>query len=144
MLKMNGMLAGLMLLTGCGGPLATIRNQAAADLACDDAKLVVEAFGDHGPGGTGPYYVTGCDQLARYSASCNAFGACSVDKGMVVSRDVRRQAAFDLKCGPDEVIVQRISDDTFGASGCSRQASYQIVGCGTTTGCRIVQNTQAQ
>jgi hypothetical protein len=37
---------------------------------------------------------------------------------------VKRQAAFDLQCGEDQVQVVQIADVSFGATGCGRRASY--------------------
>ncbi len=132
------------LCVGCGaGPLAAVRPKAAEKMQCEESKLTFEQIGGgSGPGGT--YYVEGCNKVGLFAAGCNVFGYCPASDGEVVSEKIRRQAAFDLSCGEKDVSVMKINADTFGATGCEKKASYLLVDCGRTNGCRVVQNTQSQ
>ncbi len=135
-----------VMLTGCGaGARSAIRGQAAEDMSCPAESVTVApaASSVSGPTDSGVYYAEGCDRLFRYTVGCNAFGYCP-DPRAVDARDLLgKQAAFDLKCHDAALTITRLNVDTFGVSGCDRQASY-VLDCSSGVACRVVQNTQAQ
>jgi hypothetical protein len=134
-------MAASLLLTGCGaGGLAAVRKQASTEMSCPDASLQVINAAPKVE--AGPYYAQGCAQLRRYTVGCNIFGFCPDPRGVDALELLQRQAAFDLKCERAGITVDRLNTDTFGASGCGRQASYVLL-CGAGD-CKVVQNTQAQ
>ena len=124
--------------SGCGaGPLAYAKEHPPSELTCPASQWQTERIGE-----TGLMYVTGCGEIVRYMAQCNPGGLCMDETHVVVSRQLRRQAAFDLKC-TDKIELTRLGQDTFGATGCDRRASYALMSCGKSE-CTIVQNTQTQ
>lgn len=128
----------LLLVCGCGaGALAYVQEQRPAELSCSPDRMTYEQVGE-----TSLVYATGCGEIVRYVAHCNGYGLCVDDNHIVVSRLIRRQASFDLRCNED-VALTRLGQDTFGATGCGRQASYTLLDCGATE-CTVVQNTQTQ
>ena len=130
-----------LLLHGCGaGGLAAVRKQARTEMSCPDASLQISSASPQVE--AGPYYAQGCAQLRRYTVGCNIFGFCPDPHSVDALDLLQRQAAFDLKCERSGITVDRLNTDTFGASGCGRQASYVLL-CGTGD-CKVVQNTQAQ
>jgi hypothetical protein len=131
--------------SGCGaGGLAAVREQASLDMQCPEASLEVAAANPSGadnPTDSGLYYAEGCQKLRRYTVGCNIFGYCPEPQGVDALNLVQRQAGFDLQCEPAAIAIQRLNVDTFGATGCGRQASYVLLCAGS---CRVVQNTQTQ
>lgn len=132
-------------MAGCGaGAISKVRGQAAKDMSCPEGDLAV-ASATNAPGGgneSGAYYAEGCKQIRRYVISCNGYGLCLSPDGVDVLAVVKKQAGFDLKCEDASVMVRRLNTDTFGATGCDRQASYLLF-CESGT-CRVVQNSQSQ
>lgn len=132
-------------LASCGaGAVSNIRGQAAKDMSCPENAVTVTSAGKFNPGAndSGAYYAEGCKQIRRYEISCNAGGLCMAPEGTNVLVLVQKQAGFDLKCDDAAVTVRRLNTDTFGATGCDRQASYLLL-C-ESSNCRVVQNTQTQ
>lgn len=131
----------LSLLCGCTADrIAHVRSLAARELACDESSIRYTEK-------TGWVIAEGCGEIGHYYVPCGAFGNCfDPVAGKVVTRLVRKQAAFDLQCIDKEVVLTELGQDTWGAAGCGKQASYIIVpaGCSTNQSCRVVQNTQAQ
>ena len=72
---------------------------------------------------------------------CLSFGACataSAEKDLVAKR-----APFDLNCDESKIEYSEIGNETFGAAGCGRKASY-IVECGRRLdigGCKAILNS---
>ncbi|MDI3286273.1 hypothetical protein [Polyangium sp. 15x6] len=127
-----------LVLSACGaGPLAYVQDHPASELSCPREKLTYERMGE-----TGLIYASGCGEIVRYVAQCNPNGLCVGETHVVVSRGLRRQAGFDLQCN-DTIELTRLGQDTFGATGCGRRASYALLNCGANE-CTIVQNTQTQ
>lgn len=131
-------------LASCGaGATSNIRGQAAKDMSCPENDVQVTSVkANGGANDSGAYYAEGCKQIRRYTISCNGFGFCLAPEGMNVLTVVQKQAGFDLKCDDSAVTVRRLNTDTFGATGCDRQASYLLF-C-EYGNCRVVQNTQTQ
>ena len=76
-----------------------------------------------------------------------AFGAfvlvsalCGCGFGYNPAVGVRRKAAFDLGCPSDQIQVYRLTQSSYGATGCGKRASYELAtGCYTEQGCRIAR-----
>ena len=130
--------------SGCGaGGLAAVRKQASQEMQCPEASIVVTAASANAgtPTESGPYYAEGGQRLRRYTVGCNIFGYCPNSQSVDALDLIQRQANFDLQCEPADIEIQHLNVDTFGATGCGRQASYVLVCAGS---CRVVQNTQTQ
>jgi hypothetical protein len=142
---MAGVVVSVALFSGCGaGALKAVRGQAAQEMPCPEAQVVVApaVAGNGGPTESGVYYAQGCQKLLRYSVGCNVGGMCFVERGVDVEDVLRRQAAFDLKCGQANLAIQGLAADTFGVVGCDHQVSYLLRCSGQD--CRVIQNTQSQ
>jgi hypothetical protein len=132
-------------LASCGaGAVSNVRGQAAKDMSCPENDVVVTSAvnASGGANDSGAYYAEGCKQVRRYVISCNGLGFCLAPEGMNALAVVQKQAGFDLKCDDSAVTVRRLNVDTFGATGCDRQASYLLI-C-QYGNCRVVQNSQTQ
>ena len=131
----------LSLLSGCTADrIAHVRPLAVRELACDESKIRYTEK-------TGWVIAEGCGEIGHYYVPCGALGNCvGPAAGKIVTRIVRKQASFDLQCSDKEVGLTELGQDTWGAAGCGKQASYIILpaGCSTDQSCRVVQNTQAQ
>jgi len=132
-------LVGAGCATGRGGDDAQVRGGRRAvkqkfkeDVPCGDVEARSSKAG---------WIAEGCGEVGLYAAACNVFGFCANVHGQVVSRLVRKQASFDLRC--EKLQISSLNDDTFGVRGCERQASYVVVDC-FRGGCKVVQNTQTQ
>ena len=56
-------------------------------------------------------------------------------------RTVRKRAAFDLACPTEQVVVQEIGPETYGARGCGKRATYLTTGdCREHGVCKAIQN----
>jgi hypothetical protein len=133
----------VLLLSGCGaGGLSAVREHASREMSCPATSLTVTAEGAQGVN-TNLYYAEGCQQVHRYVTACNVFGYCPTVQGVDALGLVKRQAVFDLRCDDANVATKRLNADTFGATGCGRQASYALA-CRLSTDCRVIQNTQTQ
>ncbi|NVB84865.1 MAG: hypothetical protein HOV81_41225 [Kofleriaceae bacterium] len=54
---------------------------------------------------------------------------------------VRKRAAFDLACPYQQVVVQEIGRETYGARGCGKRATYLTRGdCQEGGTCQAIQN----
>jgi hypothetical protein len=141
----NARLVLVLGLAGCGaGAASNIRGQAAKDMSCPEADVQVTSAAKFNAGAndSGAYYAEGCKQIRRYVVGCNAMGLCTSPEGTDILAVVKKQAGFDLKCDDSAVTVRHLNTDTFGATGCDRQASYLLF-C-QSDNCRVVQNTQTQ
>jgi hypothetical protein len=139
----------VLFVAGCASnPLPPVRARAAWDLRCDASKLTVLPP----PGASSyfendePFMTEGCGEVGRYVVSyCHGLVGCAVTDAQVVSRLVRRQAAFDLQCDAGSIQIELLGRDSLGARGCGRQASYSLVDCappsfGVGGACRVVQS----
>lgn len=117
-----------------------VKPKAPQDLSCGADQIT---YSDS----AGFVVASGCGEMSRYFVACNAMPVCFEPQGSVpISRMVKRQAAFDLKCDEKSLTLTTLAQDTWGVSGCERQASYVLVpsGCSTEASCRLVQNSQTQ
>lgn len=146
MRRFTSILIAVAMISGCGaGARSAIRQQANVDLACAESGLDVTPARTVTQGdanSSGVYYVEGCGKFYRYTVACNIFSYCPHLSGIDIDTMIRKQAGFDLQCGDKELNLTQLNKDTFGASGCGRQASYTLL-CHLGE-CKVVQNTQSQ
>ncbi len=128
------LLASLSLLACAGQLEATVRSQAAQDLACPEGQVVVRDL--RSDNYVRDFDVSGCGQHAHYQAACSMVGSCTAYRAeelgkhrvpgsdaLTVGHDDLRPAESGAEAKPAEVAAAPAEPEVAGAVAVERDAT---------------------
>ena len=126
-----------VVLGGCAQTVEGPLKAASSDMSCPEDELNIRELSEHEltlmrmVSGPTTVVAMGCGRARAYARMCIVPDTAGADPTCswypvheLKERELRKRAAFDANCAPDQLALQEIDDGTMGVQGCGQRLSY--------------------